>query len=219
MENSVNMLMYRVQELSDKDLNILKDAHLDDIEYLCPQDDWEYKAYPSCEVDDNPARFAEILPFMKRITLKCSVTDKLQCYIAHGMPADTTEYTCVEHTWGHVLKWGKRKCSIPREAFERYKKPITGDFYVFKHHLVDIDVDFYTSEQMSKALSNQYACEMVGRPHHLTTLSTAIISQVLLAAYDDNELIVSNDSYATAMELLRSMVNPIDGTFIEFVEL
>ena len=213
---SVDMIMYRVNKLAGRDLIALSNAHYDEIDNLCPDEDWEYKAYLKIDVDENPDRFSEILKYMRPMTLRRTITDYKQCYIDHGMPADTSFYSCSHHSYEIVLRWDNNMIRIPKDKREKYTHEEETEYYVTKRQNFDGDVSNYMARTLIKVIEAEFGGDYSYRPCQLNKSMAERLTRAILKEYDNGEIYSIDEMMSFIMELMRTFVDSQKRLFIEF---
>lgn len=213
---SVDILMYKVNKLTGDDMNVLRGQHIDNLDSLCNDDNWEYKAYSQDEIEKDPNRFSEILKYAKPIGMRRTITDYRQCYIDHGMPEDTKSYCCSWHPNGVTLKFDDKAIYIDEDTLERYSHEEDCTYYVYRRKYIDIDVSNWFARTIMGCLEKEYDCDLSYHPHYLTKKTADIISKTLVKNYEDGEMYIGSEMTDFIMELLRALTAPEKRMFIEF---
>lgn len=213
---SVSVIVYKVAKLDDQDIRLLANKHVDDIETLCPQETWEYKAYLKEEVDKTPDRFADIMKFMKPIELRRTIVDHKQCYIDNGLPAEAKYYSVSYRPWGFVISFDGKNISIPRETLDHYSREEVNTFYVYKREYIDADVSDWVARTMMDNLEQASKLDLSYHPYPLDKNVATSISKCLSQEYDDGDLYASEEILAFMMLLLKVFIGECKKVFMEF---
>ena len=214
---SIDIVMYRVGQVSEDEL---KSVHLTDVNELDELDNWSVKAYSEDDVNSKPERFEHIKPFMKKVELRRTRTDYRACFVAHGMPKETTSYSFQSMGHGCTAYFGNQLHHFTRADLDEFTTTTNETYYILKRKYIDVDVINGMARTLMKTLERVVDD---GRHNDLSYMSIPlnrenceVICNKLVQMYDEEALYPTSDLAQFMIEVARAMYATDDDTFIEF---
>lgn len=223
---SIDMIMYKARKVSAAKLKKLHGTPYAELPY---DEEWECKAYDKDEVDANPERFVEILPFMKPVELERTIIDYRSCFIAHGMPENTTSYS-VSYRNRHsvIINFGDTRILLTNDDFEPYTEHKLITYMVYERQTKDVDdmswlnrtlrdkfSDILTAKAQKQSDTPVTRVNMSYRPHKLEKQDVEEILRTTIQEYD-NECLSDSCALNFIVNFVRQYLNPEHNIFIEF---
>jgi hypothetical protein len=209
--------MYRAHQLSEDEINEIHNQDLYDVNEL---NGYELRAYSFEEVSKNPARFKHIKDYMCPVELMHTTTDYKACAIAHGMPANTSNYSYTMLSHKVVFLFNGCELDIAIDDLDKFTTTTKKAFFVIKRERINVDVADWMARELKTRMEKEFGVnkkiDLSYSPIQLSSESCTIISTALIDLYDGDELYLNDDLARLMIELLRALHGTNNNVFIEF---
>jgi hypothetical protein len=213
---SVDIIMYKVQALTDDELRQIRDINVADLNTI---DDCELKEYSADEA--SLARLKHIMPYVRPIRMTHTQTDYKACCIANGMPKETSSYSmCHHYGGGCTVSFDGGYIRLTADDLEKFTTTEPRHYYVIKRKHIDADVDGWVARTLMTELKNALNAgddsDLSYTPIQLNRENCEILCKTLVNMYDQEELYPNAEFGKFMLELMRAMYSYADNVFIEF---